>query len=397
MEPKTVQRRFDLDWLRVLAILSVFLYHSTRFFNTGDWHVKNGVTFLWVEALERFMEIWMMPFIFLISGASIFYAMEKGGAARFFKDKLLRLLVPLAVVVFTHASLQVYLERFSHGQFSGSYFAFLPHYFEGVYMDVGGAGNFAFAGMHMWYVMILFLYCLIFYPLFRWWKGSGRRVLNRLGSMLAFPWTMWLALALPLLLLHIWVTDTDWEFGSGGWPFLYYIFFLLYGFVIVSHERLQASIQRARWPSLIAGLVLGGVYVFLDANVMNPAIEPWEDALGDTFWILSACSLLPAFLGFGMRHLSSTAPFLKYANEAVLPFYILHQTVLLVIGYFVLGWAISDLAKWTIIFAGSFVAIMALYEYLVRRINFLRILFGMKPLRREPAVRPVEAQATEAA
>jgi surface polysaccharide O-acyltransferase-like enzyme len=296
---------------------------------------------------------------------------------KFFKDKVLRLLIPLLVVVFTHASLQVYLERLTHGQFSGSYWAFLPHYFEGMY---GFGGNFAWIGMHMWYVLVLFLYCLIFYPLFRWWKRSGRGVLDKLGNIIASPWTMWLALALPILILDIFVDDTDWMAGAGGWPFLYYIFFLLYGFVIASHERLQANIRRTRWSYLVAGLILGAVYAYLSANAANPAIDPWENELGDPLYFLSACTLLPAFLGFAMQHLTRNTPFLKYAGEAVLPFYILHQTVLLVIGYFVVRWAIPDLAKWAIIFASSFIVIMALYEFLVRRINLLRFLFGMKRL-----------------
>ena len=228
MESKTIQRRYDLDWVRVLAILSVFFYHSTRFFNLGDWHVKNAVTYIGVDALERFMEIWMMPLVFLISGASIFYAMNKGGAGIFFKDKVLRLLVPLLVVVFTHASFQVYLERISHGEFNGSYWAFLPHYFEGVYLDVSTTGNFAFHGMHMWYVMILFIYCLVFYPLFRWWKGSGRGALEKLGNLFASPWTLWLVLTLPIFILDLFIDDTPWAAGSGGWGFLYYIPFLLY-------------------------------------------------------------------------------------------------------------------------------------------------------------------------
>lgn len=391
MENKTIQRRFDLDWLRVLAILSVFVYHSTRFFNLGDWHIKNMVTYIQVEAFERFMEIWMMPLVFLISGASIYYAMNKGGAGRFFRDKVLRLLIPLLVAMFTYASLQVYLERITHGQFSGSYFAFLPHYFDGLYLDVGSAGNFAIHGMHMWYVMILFIYCLIFYPLLRWWKGSGRGVLDKLGSILAFPWTMWLALAVPILFLHTWVSDSDWEFGAGGWPFLYYIFFLLYGFVIVSHEKLQVNIKRIRWLSLVVGLILGMAYVFLNVNADHPAIRPWENAIGDLLWILSACTLLPAFLGFGMQHLTNSTSFLKYAAEAVMGFYILHQTVLLVIGYFVVPWAIPDLAKWMIIFASSFVVIMALYEFAVRRFNTLRVLFGMRPLPRVSALQSQKA------
>jgi hypothetical protein len=333
----------------------------------------------------------MMPLVFLISGASLFYAMEKGGAGKFFKDKVLRLLIPLLVVVFTHASLQVYLERITHGQFNGSYWAFLPHYFEGAYFDTGGTGNFAFHGMHMWYVMILFIYCLIFYPLFSWWKGSGRGVLDKMGGILASPWTMWLALAFPIFLLDLWIDDTDWVIGSGGWPFLYYIFFLLYGFVIVSHEQLQANIRRVRWIYLSAGLILSAIFVFLNMNAANPTISPWENELGDPLYFLSACTLLPAFLGFAMQYLTKNNPFLKYTGEAVLPFYILHQTVLLVIGYFVLRWAIPDLAKWMIIFASSFVVIMALYEFAVRRFNLMRVLFGMKPLSRTSALQPQKA------
>jgi surface polysaccharide O-acyltransferase-like enzyme len=305
--------------------------------------------------------------------------MNKGGAGTFFKDKVLRLLVPLVVAMFTHASWQVYLERLTHGQFSGSYFAFLPHYFEGVYLGDGSPGNFAFAGMHLWYLMILFLYCLIFYPLFRWWKGSGRGALEKIGNLFASPWTLWLVLAFPIYLLDLFIDDTPWAFGSGGWGFLYYIPFLLYGFIIVSHERLQANIKRARWAYLIAGLILSAAYIFLGANASNPTIAPWENELGDPLYFLSACTLLPACLGFAMQYLNREAPFLKYANEAVLPFYILHQTVLLLVGYLVVEWAIPDLAKWTIIFVGSFTVIMAVYEYLVRRINVLRFLFGMKP------------------
>jgi glucan biosynthesis protein C len=387
METKSVRRRFDLDWLRVLAILSVFLYHSTRFFNLEDWHVKSPFTYAWVEVLEGFMEIWMMPLIFLISGASIFYAMNKGGAGKFFKDKVLRLLVPLLVVVFTHASLQVYLERITHGQFAGSYFAFLPHYFEGVYLDTSGDGNFAFHGMHMWYVLILFIYCVIFYPLFRWWKGNGRGVLEKIGSLFASPWTMWLVMAFPIWFLNNWTDDTDWMFGSGGWPFLYYIFFLLYGFVIASHERLQANIKRARWAYLVAGLILSATLLLGSVNV-NSIITSLIDRWDDEFYFLSACTLLPAFLGFAMQHLTRSTPFLKYANEAVLPFYILHQTVLLIVGYFVVQWAIPDLAKWMIIFASSFVAIMVIYEFILRRFNLMRVLFGMRPLSKASALQP---------
>jgi len=107
------------------------------------------------------------------------------------------------------------------------------------------------------------------------------------------------------------------------------------------------------------------------------------------FWILS-------LMGFGMAYLKSTNPLQSYANEAVLPFYILHQTVLLSIGYFVVRWQIPDVLKWAIIAVVSFAAILLIYEYLVRRWAVMRWLFGMK-VRRQPArvVQPIVKSLVE--
>ena len=127
MSAETPNRRYELDWLRVIAILVVFLYHSTRFFNLGDWHVKNVNTFVWVEMWSVFISRWMMPLFFIISGASLFYSIKRsGGWRRFYCAKFQRLMIPVLIGSVTHSVLQVYLERLTHGQFSGSFFAFLP-------------------------------------------------------------------------------------------------------------------------------------------------------------------------------------------------------------------------------------------------------------------------------
>jgi peptidoglycan/LPS O-acetylase OafA/YrhL len=242
----TPQRRYDLDWLRLFAILVVFFYHTSRFFNLEDWHIKNPSTYFGVEVWNTFATNWMMPLIFVISGASIYFGLEKGGAGRFVKDKVLRLFVPLLVGAFTHASLQVYLERFTHGQFSGSYFQFLPHYFEGVYLGPGeGSGNFAFHGMHLWYLLFLFLFSLIFYPLLRWLKGSGRNVLRRMGNPLALPGGIYL-LALPVILFQ--ASGLLDDLNLGGWSLLPYACFFLGGFCDHSHER-SGSNPAPRWIS----------------------------------------------------------------------------------------------------------------------------------------------------
>ncbi len=103
-----------------------------------------------------------------------------------------------------------------------------------------------------------------------------------------------------------------------------------------------------------------------------------------------------AIFGLGMQYLTVRTTRLDYANEAVLPFYILHQTVMLAVGYIVLQWTIPDVLEWATIVMISFVIIMALYESLIRRWNVMRVLFGMKPLRRsdQPALVPAPMSKT---
>lgn len=387
MNTKISKRIYYLDWLRVIGILTVFLFHSTRFFDPSDWHVKNHATYAAVDVLQNFLESWMMPLMFLISGASLYYTMRKGGASWFFKDKFMRLGVPLLVGVFTHASLQVYLERLTHGQFRGSYFEFLPHYFDGIYIDTGVGGNFAFAGMHLWYLLVLFAFIVLCYPVLRWLVGSGRRVLDGLGGFLALPGVVYL-LILPIFLFFDAVEDV---LGPGGWPLPVYICFFLVGFVIFSHEHLQKRIWQMRWISLVFGAAVIAVYGFL---MLRSRYASLFGDLNGLLYCAISWFLLMAILGFSMQHLDFSTPFVKYANEAVLPFYILHQTVLLCVGYFVVEWAIPDVQRWAAILTISFATIMLLYEFLVRRVALLRFLFGMKiPQKRqvEPAVQIQEA------
>jgi hypothetical protein len=380
MSTVTTERRYELDWIRVLAILVVFLYHSTRFFNLVDWHVKNINTYVWMEIWNIFATRWMMPLFFIISGASLFYAIGKsGGWSKFYVDKFLRLMIPVLLASVTHSALQVYLERLTHGQFSGSFFSFLPQYFSGIYLGIGMPGNFVFHGMHLWYLFFLFIYSLACCPLFIWLKGSGRLILNRIMALSAIPGLMYLWFSIPLLIMEALIPEAVLSAGSGGWGFLYYIWFLIAGFMIVSSERLQQQIKNQRWISLLLGLVLSTLYLYQLFSPSRIAFPAW---IGDWIYtllsIFSAWSWLFAILGFGMRFLSFNRPLLQYANEGVLPFFILHQTVLLGIGYFVMTWQIHDFLKWAIVFTSSFIVIIALYTLLIRKLDLFRFLFGMK-------------------
>jgi len=379
METKIFQRRYDLDWLRVFAILTVFTYHSGRFFNSDDWHVKNPSTYFGMDVWETILANWMMPLLFLISGASIFYALNKSDTGKFIKDKILRLVVPLVIMgIIIFGVVQMYLETLTHGQFSGSFFEFMPQYFQ--------PGLFESWGVHLWYLKMLFIFCLVFLPLFLWLKrGSGQGIFARLGSLLASPGAAYL-LALPTSLCLI-LTDRESYWGDLGWgggSILTHATFFLSGFLIVSHEGLQKIIQRSRLLSL--ALVVS-LLVILFGLYMIYGEPPFGSLLYAPFfalWGLWSWSWVLAILGFGMKHLNFYKPFLSHANEAVLPFYILHQPILLVIGYFVVHMAIPDIAKWMIIFVSSFAIIMVLYELTVRKFNVMRVLFGMKPLKKQP-------------
>ena len=376
MNTKITTRNNSLDWLRVLGILLVFIYHSSRLYNVESWHVKNEIWYPSVELWNGFATSFMMPLMFVISGASLFYATGRSGFGKFMKDKVLRLLIPLLVADLTHISLQVYLDNLTHGQFSGTYFQFLPQYYR---LD-----SIPWRGMHLWYLLYLFVFSIALYPLMRWLKSKGRGFLSGLNRWLSKRGVVYI-LALPILLLLLLPSEFPLMEFSGGWPYLAYLIYLLWGFLIVSDERLQENIQKLRWVSLSIGLVLVITFVIVisqinDLDTMSPSL-----ILAGVLRTFGGWICVLAIFGLGKQFFTFRTPWLDYANKAVLPFYILHQTVLLVVGYYVLQWGVPDVLEWALVVVISFVIIMACYEYLIRRWNVMRFLFGMKTLPKSKA------------
>ena len=375
-------RRYALDWLRVIAILIVFIYHCTLIFAPDPYQIKNPTLYPYLDDLGAFGGLWGMPLILIISGASVFHALGKLSPGKYIKGIAARLLVPLVIGIFTHIAFQIYLENLHKGTFSGSFFDFYPHYFDGMY---GFGGNFAWMGMHLWYLEALFIFSMLCLPLYLWLKKrtSGQNLLQRLGDFLGKPAAIYL-LALPTtVIFNLFDPDGLGTTVMGGWSIFNYLGYFISGFVIISSERLLASIKRMRWVSLALGVITWPAVDIVWEALGDPNFGTWQFVVGTALWCLCAwCWLLTVF-GFGFKHLERNKPFLRYANEAVLPFYIIHQSVILPLAFFVVKWAIPDLLKFLFIFIVSFGVVILLYEFLVRRFNPMRFLFGMK-LRGKP-------------
>ncbi|HZG84075.1 acyltransferase family protein [Paenibacillus sp.] len=160
-------RSHDLDWIKVLVMLIVFLYHVSMFFNSYPWHIKNiDINKTYIEVFSLLAGNWMMPVFFVISGIGTFHALRKRNAQGFIKERLLRLGLPLLVGVFVLSPPQVYVERAVNRQFEGSFLSFFPRYFDGLYLEIGGTGNFAFFGHHLWYLLMLLIFSCVTLPFF---------------------------------------------------------------------------------------------------------------------------------------------------------------------------------------------------------------------------------------
>ncbi len=361
-------RQYYLDWIRVGTILLVFFFHCGRFFDYSDWHVKNATLSPAINFFIFSLVEWIMPMFFFISGASTWFALGAKSNAAFITDRTKRILIPLLLGIFILSPHQVYLERLTHHQFSGSFINFMPHYFSGWYAF---GGNFAWMGLHLWYLLLLFVFSLLTLPLFRMIKRRPSLKVN-LGLYLAGAIFL-LALPGSLLIPRGFIGMRVW----GGWNILEHLFLFMLGYYTCSRKGIIQYFSTCRYAFLAACIALTSVNLYFFVYPVHVDFGSSLYLIGMVLRAMVCLSWIFTIVGFAARYLNYTNSKLKYGNEAVLPFYILHQPVIVLIGYFVVQWPISIGFKYGIIALSSFLIIAALYLFLVRRIGVLRFLLGM--------------------
>jgi surface polysaccharide O-acyltransferase-like enzyme len=379
-----------LDWLRVLAILMVFLFHAVHPFDFGTWQIKNAQQSEIITIVLTLLGLWGMPFFFLVAGAASWFALRRRSARQYVSERLNRLLIPFIAGSLLFSPLQYYLEwmnRTQLGLVSVSFLEFLreeipPFSPLTLRFPCFSPRWFGVAGFHLWFVGFLFAFALITLPLLRWLQGeTGRRLVSRLARLCERRGGI-LFFILPLLVVQLaprpfFTLEHDWH------DFLFQMAFFVLGYLLFADERIERAVRRD-WRLLLAlgtAIALGLLAAYaLGIPVMDWGVDPSVPQ----YYVIMALITPVAFcftltmLFVGMRFLDFTNRWLRYGQEAALPFFVLHQPVIVVIAFFVVQWNAGIWIKLPVVVVSSFLVTIGLYELIVRRVRLLRLAFGIK-------------------
>jgi glucan biosynthesis protein C len=368
-------RQYYFDWLRVGAMFLLIFFHTGCLFYDPPWLIKNAVLNPAINIFNRFLDIWQMPLFFILAGASVWFSLGRRTPGEFIRERELRLLVPLIFGILIIVPPQVYYERVFDGDFTGSFLAWYPNTFHGIYSLANPAtGNLSWH--HLWFLAYLFVFSLLLLPLFWYLRKDARRpLISRITGFLARPGAIFL-LTIPLIVVNIALRPI---YGMGNqslindWAnFLFYITIFFYGFWLVLDGGMLQIVRRNRYTTLIVAIILS-LAIYLSGAHILPLPGPVRLA----FWAIACWCWLMAFIGIGSLLLNFTNRVLSYASEAVLPVYIVHQTLIVTIGFYVIKWNTGVVLKYFFIAIATLLGSLAIYE-VIRRTSVTRFLFGMK-------------------
>ncbi|KOT37372.1 membrane protein [Streptomyces caelestis] len=376
-------RRGELDVLRALVVVGLVFFHAALVFSPDDdFYVKNAETTDAVTVLAGFGVVWAMPVLFLVAGLGARHSIRRRGPGGFARERLLRLGVPLVFATVVLCPLPQWLRLRAadpgydepYGRFWARFLsvrpdpADFPFVLEGDHFETG----------HLWFVVLLLAFCLLLAPVAARLAAGADRVapaLRRRPALLLLP-------ALPLAAVNALL---GMEEGYAGWNRWAYLLFFGYGFALADDERVREPMRRAAVPVGVLGVVLfaGTAPGFVAGDEPFTAWTPSALATRALFGAAGWCWTV-AVLGLldrpgRPRAGAGRSGVLAYLSPAALPLYVLHQPVVVACAYGVVGRSAPMAVTYAVIVAASLTAVLALYEYGVRRWAVTRFLFGMRP------------------
>ncbi len=380
--PPSPGRLVYIDWLRVAAFGLLILHHVGMFYVTWDWHVKSDHAGHAVEPLMLLTNPWRLILLFLVSGAATRFMADKMTAGALAGRRTLRLLVPLVFAMLLIVPPQSYYEVVEKIAYPDSYLAFWTRY-------LAADPTFCRDGdclivptwNHLWFVAYLLVYTLLLAAALALFRARLERLGAWIGrapgwALLAGP-ILYLAAArfflLPLFEVSHALID-DWYNHAASLPAF------LFGFLVMKEGRVTEMFIRLRWPALALFLASYAAFaVYAWAYRAEDAVPP--ELLRSAMRLVYAAdqwSAIVAAIGFGALHLNRDSRLLRTLTLAVFPFYIAHQTIIVVAGHHLKALRLPALAE-----ASALIAITALGCWatfaIASRFAPLRPLFGLGP------------------
>lgn len=366
-------RRYDLDWLRVIVFGLLIFYHVGMFFVPWGWHIKNNVIYDWLRWPMLFLNQWRLPILFVISGMGTYYALSHRNLWQFNLERIKRLLIPLIFGMLFIVPPQVYFERLVNNDFIGSYFSYIQtEAFIGVYPK----GNISWN--HLWFLPYLLIFSIILSPIFikikrgtpKFTAWIQRHILKTYGLYLfIIPLYLIEALIKPFFSVTHALID-DW------FNFINSLTFFLFGFILIAAgKEFWKSIDLIKSKALVIGIIAFSIQLFIWIQDKDSVLIHFSEAL---IKVTNLWSWILVILGYAAKFMNTKSKTLAYCNRAVYPFYIVHQTISIVIGYYImnLNWGLAP--KFLIMVFGTFGGTWVIYHWILLKIPILHPLFGLK-------------------
>ena len=379
----TYVRRHDLDWVRFIGIVILLFFHTGMLFNSWGWHVKNPETHESFRYWMLWLHEWRMPLLLFISGAGTYMALGKRTTAQYARERFTRLVIPLVFGMFVIVPPQIYFEHFdkydSYADFYRTVFEFVPY----------PRGNFSWH--HLWFIAYLFLYSLLALPILLFLRSPRSRSFKEktfafLSTPMAILFVPSLLMVISQAILRPFFPDETHALLNDWAYFVFYFLFFLFGMLAYSDQKLWTGLGRHRNNLLIAALIALVPFYLLYFHFAGMITFPWDDDAVDFLFSITAIfvswSTVVALIAFGQHYLNKPHPWLKHFNEGLYPFYILHQTLIIIIGFYVAQMSWSIFLKFWSVIALTLAGCMAIYFVAIRPWNIGRFLFGMKTLKK---------------
>ena len=376
-----MNRRHDIDALRAIAFSLLILYHLAMFYVLDwDWHVKSVHQAEWLQWPMLFVNRWRMDLIFLISGVASAFLLKPDQVLRFLWQRHWRLVLPLVFGMIVVIPIQPYAQGVSNGLVEPGFLHFLKDYFGGRQWPEGAFDGWesGFTWNHLWYLAYLWMYTLALALLAKPLASvSGQKATALFTGLRGCK-----LLVLPAVPLFVFTLVLQPMFPEEG-DFIHdwfrnavYFTVFVYGYLIARDAGFWAEALRLRRVSLLLALLAFTPYVLLVA-VMPDEIPGWQQAVVwalRNFYIWTA---LLTILGWGHALLNKPFAWLSWANESVYPWYILHQSLIVGLGYWIASYKLGPVAEPAFLLAATVLGCWAITS-VVRRVPGLRACFGIQ-------------------